>query len=114
MARGIVRPSELSREYVIQIRYRVRKSPEITVVRPKLQDRGDGKPLPHIYPGPKLCVYHPRYEDWTGADLIGQTIIPWVSEWLHFYELWLATGEWLGGGEQPRRKKGVPRRQGMP
>ena len=31
-------------------------------------------------------------------DLISDTIIPWVADWLLYYELWLATGEWLGGG----------------
>ncbi|MDY0295864.1 MAG: hypothetical protein RB296_00975 [Acidobacteriota bacterium] len=30
--------------------------------------------------------------------IIAKTIVPWASEWLIFYELWLATGEWLGGG----------------
>ena len=33
------------------------------------------------------------------TKLISNTIIPWTIEWLYFYELWLATGEWLGGGE---------------
>jgi hypothetical protein len=29
---------------------------------------------------------------------LAMTVIPWISEWLYFYELWLVTGEWLGGG----------------
>ena len=42
---------------------------------------------------------------------IADTIIPWTSEWLFFYELWLATGgEWLGEGEHPPpRTLGPPR-----
>ena len=24
--------------------------------------------------------------------------MPWVSLWLFFYEIWVVTGEWLGGG----------------
>ena len=28
------------------------------------------------------------------------TIIPWTSEWLLHYELWHATGKWLGGGHR--------------
>jgi hypothetical protein len=32
---------------------------------------------------------------------IADTIIPWTSEWLFFYELWLASGEWHGGGHDP-------------
>ena len=32
---------------------------------------------------------------------IADTILPWTSLWLYFYELWHATGQWLGGGEHP-------------
>ena len=30
------------------------------------------------------------------TDLVG-----WAAEWLFFYEVWLATGMWLGGGLHP-------------
>lgn len=33
---------------------------------------------------------------------LNATIIPWTSEWLFNYEVWLATGEWRGGGMHPR------------
>ena len=36
--------------------------------------------------------------------LIANTIIPWTVEWLYYYELWQATGEWLGGGEHPENE----------
>ncbi len=32
---------------------------------------------------------------------IATTVIPWLLEWLVYYEAWQATGEWLGGGEHP-------------
>jgi hypothetical protein len=32
---------------------------------------------------------------------IADTIVPWAALWLVFYEYWLATGLWLGGGEHP-------------
>ena len=32
---------------------------------------------------------------------IADTIVPWACEWLLHYEIWLATGEWHGGGEHP-------------
>lgn len=35
--------------------------------------------------------------------LIANTIVPWAVEWLFFYEVWLVTGEWGGGGEWPPR-----------
>lgn len=30
-----------------------------------------------------------------------ETVIPWTSEWLLHYEVWLATGDWHGRGEHP-------------
>jgi hypothetical protein len=37
--------------------------------------------------------------------LVATTIMPWLLLWLTFYELWLATGVWLGGGtvHSPRK-----------
>ena len=28
-------------------------------------------------------------------------IVPWAAEWFWFFEHWLVTGEWLGGGSHP-------------
>lgn len=104
MARGVVRPSELSQEYIIELTYHVGKDPKVRIVDPALRGRRDGRPIPHLYGDGTLCLYRPRYNEWTPVDLIAQTILPWISEWLYFYELWLVTGEWLGGGEHPGRK----------
>ena len=35
---------------------------------------------------------------------IADTIIPWVIEWIYFYELWKITGAWKGGGDHPTAK----------
>ena len=59
------------------------------------------KELPHVYSQKeqRLCLYYPRGRcAWNSSMGIAKTIMPWTSEWLFFYELWLATGEWLGGG----------------
>jgi hypothetical protein len=40
----------------------------------------------------------PAGREWTPADLLAETTIPWAAEWLHFYELWHLCGEWLGPG----------------
>lgn len=34
---------------------------------------------------------------------LADTIVVWASEWLFFYESWLLTGDWLGGGHEPRK-----------
>ena len=35
---------------------------------------------------------------------IADTIVPWTAEWLVYYEIWLMTGEWYGGGDWPPRR----------
>ena len=42
-----------------------------------------------------------RYREFTTYKFLSKTIVPWTVEWLYFYELWLATGEWYGGGDHP-------------
>lgn len=101
IAVGIVRPDEIAREYRIQLTYGG-GVPSVRVLDPVLQRRHDGKPIPHTYPGDRLCLYHPQYGEWTAAMLLADTVIPWVSEWLYWYEIWLVTGDWLGGGEHPK------------
>ena len=41
--------------------------------------------------------------EWAERMLIAEIIVPWISEWLLHYEIWLVTGEWHGGGMHVRR-----------
>lgn len=49
----------------------------------------------------KLCLYHPKKFEWGRDQAIHDTIIPWASEWLYYYEYWLDDGIWRGGGDHP-------------
>lgn len=95
---GEVTPSALSERYVVQVIYKQGRSPRISVLSPKLRRRADGKPIPHTYPGDELCLYFPPAREWHTNKFIAETIVPWISLWLFYYEGWLATGDWLGGG----------------
>jgi hypothetical protein len=83
----------------------------ITVEEPVigLDPRGTGELPPHIYPNfarrefPMLCLFDPAADEWNGDKLIAETILPWAAEWLFFFEGWMATGDWLGGGRHPER-----------
>ena len=33
--------------------------------------------------------------------LFVDTLVPWTSEWLYHYELWVATRTWYGDGDVP-------------
>ena len=100
--RGKVRPTALSEEYTVKLYYKYNKKPEVYVVEPQLKLADGEKELPHVFDHGKnqqICTYYTkRGADWTSDKLIADTIIPWISEWLYFYEIWLYTGKWKGGG----------------
>ena len=99
--KGKLQPSDLSMVYDIKIIYKVGKDPDIYVINPMpLPLAKDATELPHTYNHKKqhLCLYHRLMNEWNGRKIIAKTIIPWTSEWLFHYEIWVATGIWNGGG----------------
>jgi hypothetical protein len=103
--RGAVRPSEITRLYRVKLTYRDRGAPTIHVVSPKLERRAQepDTPIPHTYDydtvgSERPCVYYWKSREWTPAMPIAWTVMPWLLSWLVDYEIWLATGEWFGGG----------------
>lgn len=101
-----ISPSPVSRLYACELHVKPGCGfPEMIVVSPNLQALAGTRPLPHIYPykgqGTKLCLWVPRYEEWTHSMKLIETYVPWTAEWLLYFEHWLVTDEWLGGGEHP-------------
>ncbi len=99
-------PTPLSRTYRVKLEMHKDGKPEVRLVQPTLQTR-DGERCPHLYPDGVLCLYLPGAFEWTKEMQLVETIVPWISEWLAHYEVWLATGEWTGGGEHPEIKDAV-------
>jgi len=97
-----IRPMVLSQVYTVRLTYKLGGHPRINVLKPELITPED-KCLPHTYQGDRLCLYYPGSTDWRGDMLLSITIVPWISEWLFYYEIWLATGEWFGGGTHPKK-----------
>ncbi|MBL0388494.1 hypothetical protein JJB07_17975 [Tumebacillus sp. ITR2] len=95
---GEIQPTDISEIYRVKIEYSQKEyAPKVWVVSPQLRSRGDDK-IPHTYPGKRLCLYLPRTGEWSRDQLIAETFVPWTSLWLYYYEMWHATGQWLGGG----------------
>lgn len=111
-------PSEASRIYTCElVVYPGRRSPSMYVVSPDLHMLAAGRDLPHIYPsdrhGVRLCLYYPKYHEWTPGMKLSETFVPWTVRWLWYFEMWLLSGEWEGGGIHPesaRRRYGVNQR----
>lgn len=96
--RGTITPTPLSRSYPIRITYRMGQFPEVRGLGPALEAR-PGASIPHVFSNGALCLH--LEDEWSSDMLIVHTTIPWTSEWLFNYEIWLATGTWYGGGEWP-------------
>lgn len=95
-----ITPTPLSKSYTIQLRYK-NHIPTVYVISPMpLELHGKEKRLPHIYnqKEQRICLYYPSNDEWDSSQYLADTIIPWASEWLFHYEIWLSTGEWQGGG----------------
>jgi len=98
------RPTLLSRTYRVRIRYQERKgSPLVYVVDPDLSGLAKGRRVPHVYEQKpaRLCLYLPRTGQWSPDLRIVDTIVPWTYLWLFYFEEWLVSDEWKGGGEHP-------------
>lgn len=107
-----VRPSPLSRAYRLRITYNRGDVPKVFVEDPDLTILAKGENIPHVYKQQptQLCLYFPSAGEWSSEQWIFKTIVPWSVLWLYYFEDWLATGEWKGGGKHPelrneKRKK---------
>lgn len=98
-----VQPTPISREYQLRLCYKLADSPRTIVERPRLVELANGKRIPHLYKQDpaQLCLYQPSYREWSPSRLLSETVIPWAVLWLFYFEDWLSSGEWNGGGEHP-------------
>ena len=104
ICRGYVQPTLLNARYRVRLEYQEGGTPEVWVEEPRLRRRDPDEMIPHTYDDDQPCLYRPRRQEWSSEKLIATTILPWLSLWLWYYESWLVTGEWQGGGEHPPRE----------
>ena len=96
VCRGRVQPTALSDTYLVRIFYEIKRTPQVDIEAPLLQRRQPHERIPHTYDRDRPCAFRPSV-DWR-SDRSLALVVPWVSMWLFFYEVWFVTGEWLGGG----------------
>ena len=101
---GHVQPTIRSQVYTFELKYKLGEMPNVKILSPELIKNSKGENIPHMYIGNKLCLFRPKYFEFCSSDYIADTIIPWISLWLYYYEIWHLTNEWLGGGEHPYGK----------
>lgn len=98
---GDFTPTPLSYTYRLKIEYQKGNYPKVYIVNPKpLPLAAGASKLPHTYDSKKqrICLFKPDLWEWTSSMSIADTIVHWAVLWMFFYESWVCTGKWLGGG----------------
>ncbi|RTQ45077.1 hypothetical protein EJV47_26260 [Hymenobacter gummosus] len=81
--------------YHIKIDYTPGRPPKVFVLNPDIEYRHHA--LTHFYPADNsLCLYYPGDLAWSDKHHLYDKTIPWLAEWLVFYELYQITGRWEG------------------
>jgi hypothetical protein len=101
--RFAARPSPLSRSYDARVEYGEHGAPDVFIDAPDLHALAGGRKLPHLYSDdpPELCLFLPCAFEWGRHDRLDQTIVPWTGLWLFYFEEWLWSDDWKGGGMHP-------------
>ena len=98
-----VRPSAMSRAYGIRITAKFPEPPDVFVTTPSLKELCGGRRIPHLYDQEKirLCLYYPGSIEYCAAKPMVAQMLPWTATWLYYFEEWLVSDNWKGGGVHP-------------
>lgn len=113
-----ISPTIFSRLYRCKLCFTPNRAPEMFVMRPNLISLAEGRSLPHVYqhdgPGTKLCLWLPRKCEWVPQMRLIETYVSWTGEWLNYFEEWLISDAWAGGGTNGRSKRSLRAARLMP
>jgi hypothetical protein len=93
-----LRPAAWCSSYIVRVGYAYGISPYVLVVDPEPVKFKHGEVTPHLNENGTLCLYDPDGDEWGPDRSIADTTASWASLWLLYYEDWLITGDWKGGG----------------
>jgi hypothetical protein len=89
---GSLHPLEYIEPYQVEIIQVAGYSPKVYIKRPKIEY----DPKIHMYEAGHLCLYYPQDFNWKPNSSIANYTIPWVNEWIIYYELFKISGKWEG------------------
>jgi len=89
---GWLQPEGCVDRYKVRIEYVVGFEPKTTILKPNIFP---SKHI-HMYRDHSVCLHYPPDMRWNEKIEINQYTIPWISEWIIFYEIYKMTGKWEG------------------
>lgn len=79
--------------YHIKIECVAGKEPKSTILYPAIQPSRSI----HMYPDHSLCLSYNGDVDWNARTELYRYTVPWITEWIHYYEIYLINGgKWEG------------------
>jgi hypothetical protein len=107
---GDLSPTPLSYTYRFRMVYSLASYPKVHIIKPDLTLLAGKRSLPHVYRGNSLCLFLPGSQEWNSSMFLSDSIIPMIADWLRFFEWWLITETWHGGGIHPEPEhRNLPR-----
>ena len=103
-----LKPTYYSKKYTVSCDAQVGlETVNIFVRKPDIIQMGKKENIhvPHTYSDGSLCLFYPKMGEWWYTYKWSETLIPWTSLWLYYYEIWVQTGKWIGKGKHVRKKK---------
>jgi hypothetical protein len=89
---GWIRLDNCSDSYKIRIEYVVGHEPKTTILWPIIVP---SKHI-HMYRDRSICLHYPPDMPWNEKIMIYEYTIPWISEWVIYYEIYKITNKWEG------------------
>lgn len=98
VCRGLLESPDFKNNYRIEIRCVYGNEPNSKILEPL-----DIKPCIdiHMHDDRSLCLHFPPDMKWTARTPLYLFTIPWISEWIIYYELYLTNGGKWEGPESP-------------
>ena len=89
---GEIQPTPDCEKYKVRIEFFSGLQPQVYIKSPNLLLNKDI----HVYNEGFLCLFDPSETRWKDTLKISEYTIPWLVEWILYYELWNMTGKWEG------------------
>lgn len=88
----MLQPADNIEPYNIEIIHEPGSAPKVFVKSPLIKY----DPNIHMYKSGSLCLYYPADFDWSATTSFAHFLIPWVNEWILYYEIYKISGVWEG------------------
>ena len=90
---GWIKPRWVEDDYNVKIEYVAGKEPKSTILIPIILPRKEI----HMYRDHSICLHYPPDMIWNVNTKVYKYTIPWISEWIIYYEIFKRNGgKWIG------------------